>query len=159
MASYVVMQAEGGRGGDADDAVFVRDGFAWLAFFVPVLWLLWHRLWIEAAFALAVTVGLTALGNVAGFGLASPLLSLLVSLYMGLEGAALRIAALRRRGWHEFGVVDADSLDAAETRYVIETVGVADDGFDNRDLLPMASASRKADPGPALGFLLNPGKS
>jgi hypothetical protein len=159
MASYVVMQAQGGGGGDADDAVFVRDGFAYLGFFVPVVWLLWHRLWIEAALALAVTVGLTALGNVAGVGLASPLLSLLVSLYMGLEGAALRIAALRRRGWHEFGVVDADSLDAAETRFFIDTVGVSDEAFDSRDPRPMASASRKADPGPALGFLLNPGKS
>ena len=120
MASYVVMQAPGGAAvRDADDAVFVRDGFAYLAFFLPVVWLLWHRLWIEAALALAVTVGLTAAWQCCGFRSRRRRCSRCWSRSIsGLEGAALRIAALRRRGWRECGVVDADSLDDAETRYL-----------------------------------------
>ena len=38
-------------------AVLVRDGFSFLAFLLPPLWLLWHRLWIEAALAFAAGVG------------------------------------------------------------------------------------------------------
>ena len=41
---------------DAADAAFIRDGFSFLAFLLPPLWLLWHRLWIEAALALAALV-------------------------------------------------------------------------------------------------------
>ncbi len=156
MATYVVMQPEraGGRI-DAEGATFVRDGFALIAFFVPVVWLLWHRLWIEAALAFSLTIGLTALGNVAGFGFAAPMLSLLVSIYAGLEGAALRLAALRRRGWHDFGVVDADSYDDAETRYLIETGSISEAEFEQHAPV-LGPAARKA--APELWFLLNPGK-
>jgi Protein of unknown function (DUF2628) len=158
MATYVVMQPERADGRiDAEGAIFVRDGFALIAFLVPMVWLLWHRLWIEAALALALTVGLTALGNVAGFGFAAPVLSLLVSIYAGLEGSALRLAALRRRGWHDFGVVEADSYDDAETRYLIETGSISEAGIERHDPVPGPAAARKT--GPEFGLLLNPGNS
>ena len=100
MAIYVVMEPPAANAAEAAErAVLVRDGFAFLAFLVPPLWLLWHRLWIEAAIAFAVGVGLTALGETAGLGFTGAALSLLVSIYVGLEGQALRINALRRRGW------------------------------------------------------------
>ena len=58
MASYVVMVPPAGQGNRPDlDAAFVRDGFAFLAFFLPVLWLLWHRLWVEAVAALVREAG------------------------------------------------------------------------------------------------------
>ena len=38
-------------------AVFVRDGFSWLAFLLPPLWLLWHRLWLEAALVVVAVAG------------------------------------------------------------------------------------------------------
>ena len=45
MASYVVMEPpEGGP----EQAILVRDGFALLAFIMPFLWFLWHRMWLEA---------------------------------------------------------------------------------------------------------------
>jgi hypothetical protein len=120
MASYTVMTAPGRAGPDGPEAEYVRDGFAIIAFLVPWLWLLWHRLWIEALFAIAAALGLAALANIAGYGVAAPLISLLVSIYVGLEGPALRIAALRRRGWQEWGVVEADSVDDAEIRFLAE---------------------------------------
>ncbi|TIW44359.1 MAG: DUF2628 domain-containing protein, partial [Mesorhizobium sp.] len=49
MAVYVVMEPPGL--GEKPDVTFVRDGFSWLGFLVSPLWLLWHRLWIEAALA------------------------------------------------------------------------------------------------------------
>ena len=88
---------------------------------VPPLWLLWHRLWIEAALAFAVLMlGAAGSGETADSA-SPPALSLLVSIFVGLEGTALRIAALRRRGWRDWGVVDADTLDDAETRYAART--------------------------------------
>jgi hypothetical protein len=155
MASFVVMEAPEGR----DDAVYIRDGFHLLAFLVPPLWLAWHRLWIEALVALAVMLVLGTLGSVAGFGDAAPVLSLLVSLYLGLEAPALRIAALRRRGWREWGVVDAHDRDDAETKHLF----AEGDGADHADRPPVAVqpelpfAPRPAPSGPALGLFSYPG--
>ena len=41
-----------------------------------------------------------------------------MSIFVGLEGAALRINALRRRGWREWGVVEASNAGEAEIRYL-----------------------------------------
>ena len=160
MASYVVMEPARGAGkGEAENTVFIRDGFALTAFFLPVLWLLWHRLWIEAALALAATVGLAALGNVTGFAATAPALSLLVSFYAGLEGAALRIAALRRRGWREMGIIEAERGFDAETRYFVEASSGLEINAEPQAAAPVQGRMRKAAPGPALGLLLNPGKA
>lgn len=113
MASYVVMEPP-----QADsDAVLVRDGFYFLAFLLPFLWFLWHRMWVEAGIALVVAI---LLGFVPVLGPASGMLGLLVGLYVGLDAAALRIAALRRRGWREWGVVEAANPADAELRYFAE---------------------------------------
>ncbi|RUM98573.1 DUF2628 domain-containing protein [Pseudaminobacter arsenicus] len=157
MASYVVMEPPG-RSADAPaDAKLVRDGFSLIAFLVPPLWLIWHRLWIEAALAFAAALILTALGEVAGFGLAGSLLSLLVSLYVGLEGPALRLAAYRRRGWREWGVVDADTASDAEMRYL----GEADLSQHEAEPLavPTPQAVRPKPAAPALGLLHYPGRA
>ena len=156
MAIYVVMEPSAGNENEArDGAVFVRDGFFFLAFLVPPLWLLWHRLWIEAALAVAVSVGLTALGEVAGFGLAGAGLSLLVSIYVGLEGAALRIAALSRRGLSEWGVVEANDLGEAEIRYLTTAGDVAAPIAPSATLAPRTAL---APSGPALGLFHYPGR-
>jgi len=124
MTSYVVMErATGARpaldGADRDSAI-VRDRFTPIGFLLPVIWLAWHRLWLEAGLALAAMLAIGLGGSYAGLGSTAPWLSLLVSLYVGLEGPALRLAALRRRGWREWGVVEADNAADAETRYLAE---------------------------------------
>ncbi len=147
MAVYVVMEPPGRS-----------DGFAWLGFLVPPLWLAWHRLWIEAALAFVVMALLSALGEKLGLGLAGSLLSLLVSFYVGLEGQGLRIAALRRRGWHEWGVVQAGSLDDADTRYALEADALADQAAPVPRMVPDATLARPAQPGMALGLNHIPGR-
>ncbi|MER8952821.1 DUF2628 domain-containing protein, partial [Mesorhizobium sp. M0833] len=101
MAIYVVMEPPGR--GESVDTTFIRDGFAWLGFLVPPLWLAWHRLWVEAALAFVAMGLLSILGERLDLETAGSLLSFLVMLFVGLEGQGLRIAALRRRGWHEWG--------------------------------------------------------
>ncbi|PSJ62157.1 DUF2628 domain-containing protein [Pseudaminobacter soli (ex Li et al. 2025)] len=163
MAIYVVMEPPLGSARSATErAVLVRDGFSLLAFLVPPLWLLWHRLWIEAALTFAIALALTALAEVAGFGVTGSLLSFLVSLYVGLEGSALRLAALRRRGWREWGVVEGRNMGEAEIRYLTE----AEPAEVEKAVLPFADTSRQQPPatparqqGPALGLFHYPGKA
>ena len=31
----------------ADRVAFVKEGIAWLALFAPILWLIYHRMWLE----------------------------------------------------------------------------------------------------------------
>ncbi len=118
MASFVVMEPP--RGDAQKDAVLVRDGFHVLAFLAPFLWLFWYRCWLEGIVVIAISLVIGSLATWSDWGAASPALSLLVSLYVGLEGASLRLAALRRRGWREWGVVEADDRADAEMRYFSE---------------------------------------
>lgn len=41
---------------DAERVAFVRDGFSWLALLFPLLWLLWHRMWLVLVLWIAVVV-------------------------------------------------------------------------------------------------------
>ncbi len=117
MASHIVMlPPDGSPQSRAEQAVLVRDGFSWPAFLVPWLWLLWHRLWAEGIIVILLVAAFSIFGEMVGMGLASALLGLLVSIYVGLEGQAMRVAALRRRGYRQWGVVEGGNADEAYTR-------------------------------------------
>jgi hypothetical protein len=154
MASYVVMEPARNSGGG--EARFIRDGFAVLGLLFPFFWLLWHRLWIEAVLVLAVLLSISAAGELSGWTLTAMLLSFLVSLYVGLEGPALRQSALRRRGWRDSAVIDATDEDEAMTRYFADEEHLANHG----DAGPSQPAPRLAPPpaagAPALGLLSYP---
>lgn len=121
MASFVVMEPP--RGTPTDRTRFVRDGFSFLALLFPFLWLLWHRLWIEAALVFGFMMLAGTLAETQAW--AEPLapLTLLAGLYVALEGPALRMAGLARRGWHEAGVVEAADSDEAELRWFGRNAG------------------------------------
>ncbi|KUM25419.1 hypothetical protein AU467_26700 [Mesorhizobium loti] len=157
MASYVVMEPPAGSN-KAEDATLVRDGFTWLGFLVPPLWLAWRRLWIEAVVTFAVMAILSVLGERLGLEWAGSALSLLVSLYVGFEGQAMRIAAMRRRGWHEWGVVEAGSLGDAEIRHVLETGEDGDESAPMPRIVPDMNQARPAQTGMALGLTHTPGR-
>ncbi|RWC86399.1 MULTISPECIES: DUF2628 domain-containing protein [unclassified Mesorhizobium] len=157
MTAYVVMEPPG-RSEKVDMTTLVRDGFTWLGLLVPPLWLAWHRLWVEAALAFVIMGVLSMLGQKLGLGVAGSLLSLLVSLYVGLEGQGLRIAAMRRRGWHEWGVVEAGRLGDADMRYALEIEGLSDEAAPAPRIVPDAALARPAQPGMALGLTHIPGR-
>lgn len=150
MASYVVMEPPADRA--PRDERIVRDGFHWLGFLLPFFWLIWHRLWIEAAVVVAIVLCLSLLTAQEGWAVAATALSLAVSFFVGLEGAALRLAALRRRGWREWGVVEAESVADAETRYLAEKTAPAAEAGRPRAIVAAAPGPVQ-DGGPALGLL------
>jgi hypothetical protein len=141
------------------DAVVIRDGFSFAAFLLPPLWLLLHRLWIEAALASAALALAVGLSKLTGLALAAPFLWLLLSLFVGLEGNALRIAALGRRGWSSWGVVEAGNLDDADAHYAMQIAGAETDA-DVATLMPApsANAGTRSLVGEPIGLLLNPGR-
>jgi hypothetical protein len=153
MARYVVMEPPAG----ADDARIIRDGFALFGFLLPPLWLLWHRLWLAALLAFGVMFGLSVLGEVAGFGLAAPALSLLVSLFVGLESRAMAIRALERRGWSEVAAFEVGSLADAEIRYSYGNVEPMPQVADTPKPRAVGPTPRNVA-GPALGMLSYPGR-
>jgi hypothetical protein len=152
MASYVVMEPGRGTRGETR---FVRDGFAIVGLLFPVIWLLWHRLWIEAVVALAVLLCIGVAGELSGWGTTAMLISFLASLYVGLEGSTLRQWALRRRGWRESAVIDATDEDEAMTRWFADEAHVADDAAAEQPPAPTRYTPSAAG-APALGLLSYP---
>lgn len=157
MAGYVVMEPPQG---DEERAVLVRDGFHVWAFLLPFVWLLLHRLWIEAGLVIAAGLLVGMAANLGVPGPVATVLSLGLAVFVGLEAANLRIAALRRRGWREWGVVEAANADEAETRYVAEAAD-ATAHADDAAPAPISPAGPKPPrpAGPALGLFAYPGRS
>lgn len=164
MASYVVMEPPG-RGGE-EHAVLVRDGFHFLAFLLPLVWLLFNRLWVEALTVFAAGALIGGLGSWFGAAAAASVVSVLLALFIGFEGASLKVAALRRRGWREWGVVEADNAGDAEIRYAAGLETQLADGFvpaedTAQPQLPLGRpAGHPARPtGPVLGMFGYPGRN
>lgn len=102
-----------------DRAQVVPDGFSWAAFAFSVAWFLFHRLWLAA---LIVAAGL-ALVALAGFALglapgAAFVITLLVSVLIGLEASSLRRWTLARNGRPARDAVQAGSLAEAEAKLI-----------------------------------------
>jgi hypothetical protein len=112
MSSYLVFARPGVLVPDEGSEI-VGDRFAPWAFVFPVLWLLFNRLWVEAAVAFALFLAsATMIADSALFwpGLA---LGIAVNTITALEGRNWRAAALLRRGWRMVDLIEADDADTA----------------------------------------------
>jgi hypothetical protein len=108
----------GAAGRSVEEAVFVREGFAWGAFLFSALWALAHRMWFAALIMLAVVVGAAYVSEYVDLDdRLQVALVILLAVYFGLEANDWYRAALARRGFHEVGVVVASSLTEAEHRW------------------------------------------
>jgi hypothetical protein len=153
MASYVVMEPAGDRTGES--AIFIRDAFAPLAVVLPVVWLLWHRLWIEAGVALVAMLSITAALEWLGAPQLAGFAALVTGLYVALEGSGLRITAARRRGFGEKAVIDAVSQADAEEHHFL-TRQSASDSPETGNRLTFGTAPM---PGQNLGVFALPGSA
>jgi hypothetical protein len=101
-----------------EDAVFVKEGFSWPAFFFPVIWLVLKRLWfplILYVLALALMSALSARFSLPDGSLVVMFLAL--TLLLGFEGNERRRRALARRGFIEEGPFLGADVQEAELKY------------------------------------------
>lgn len=159
MASFVVMEPPGSES-PSDRAVFVRDGFYVLAFLVPVLWFAVHRCWLAALAALAVAVGVPTAAGALGYPEAAGGILLVSSFWFGLEAGNIRVAALRRRGFADAGVIEADRVSDAEIRYLAGSIDNMPAAIMAQPSQPWGTTGRPvpATGGPALGLFGYPGR-
>ena|SRR6478735_9323207 len=154
MASYLILTPPGGADRDQSKTRFVRDGFSFLAFVFPTLWLLWHRQWLAAIAAFLLQGIGGELMSREGFGPAGFAILFGTGLLVALEGRKLYADGLVARGWKEEGLVSASRLGEAEDIYF---AGAENDP--NEDItikssdIPTRSAPAARSGGPALGLI------
>ncbi|MGC1711877.1 MAG: DUF2628 domain-containing protein [Methyloceanibacter sp.] len=102
----------------AEALQFVKEGFSWPAFFVPALWLIYCRMWIELALFIVVVGALQW-----AFGMDRPGQDLLGWAVLALfalfafEANDLRGAALERHGYRLIGVAEGRNRTNAELSF------------------------------------------
>lgn len=152
MAAYVFLIPPHAAAGDGE-SVAVKDGFAWIAFIVPVLWFAFHRMWLWAAGFLLLGLALALLAGLTGWEFAATGLGLLANLWAGLEAGSLRAAHLERHGWTEADIVVAPGRGAAEDIH-FANLAAGGDALKAPGAAPPPSRAlpRGRDDGPALGL-------
>ncbi|CAN1723570.1 DUF2628 domain-containing protein [Hyphomicrobium sp. 1Nfss2.1] len=121
MVIYTVHEppnASANRLESAEQLLFVKDGFSWLAALLPAVWLLWKRMWLELIVFIALAglivwvftaLGAPDLGNGILFA---------IQVLFGFEAGNLNSASLERRGWPLVGTVSGNSREDCERRFL-----------------------------------------
>lgn len=100
------------------DAVLLREGFSWGAFFFSVAWALWHRLWFWAVIVLAISAALAVASDILAIDpLTDSAIGLAFALLVGWHANDWRRRQLERAGYVSAGVVAAPNLIEAERRF------------------------------------------
>jgi hypothetical protein len=103
----------------AEKLELVPDRYSFWAFLLGPLWLLWNRMWLEAAGYVAVLLlGYGGLWLIGANADAVGLWPLLLGIILGFTGNDLRRAALRRRGFTEKAAVTGGSQMECELKAI-----------------------------------------
>jgi hypothetical protein len=117
MASYLILSPSAATGDNLEKTRFIRDGFSLPAFLFPVIWFLWHRLWLGAVVAFLIQgIGLQMLA-MKGLMPAGCAAILAVHIVAALEGPHMMFSKLYSLGWRQEGLLSAPDLAAAEDIY------------------------------------------
>jgi Protein of unknown function (DUF2628) len=102
----------------ADRATFIRQGFCWPAFLLGPVWLMWRGLWRALAiWCLAAVAASLSISHGLLQASAGTWLYLLGAVFLGLQGKAIRAAAMERRGFRLVDVVSGSDLTTAESGF------------------------------------------
>lgn len=105
----------------AEAVVFVKEGFAWLAMLFPIIWLLFHQMWIVLAVFVAIFASVEA--GVMSMGLSDEVAmvtSLGMSGILALLANDLRRWSLARRGYRLVELVSGRDSSECEERFFTE---------------------------------------
>ena len=148
MSSFYVLTPPS-AGSRKEDTLFVRDGFSWLAFLLPIPWLLYRRLWLLAGLSIALYIVAGFAAEQWGLEALPEAYSLLLSLWVGLEGNHLHATKLEKAGFRLETIVNAHNLDDAEEIYFSEL----SDEEEYSGPAPSMSPSFRPAPSLALGLI------
>jgi hypothetical protein len=102
----------------ADRLAFVKEGFSWPAFFVPLLWPIYHRMWIELAVLVLVYIAMQlAIGTDAEGQTLTAWAGFAISVLFAVSANDLRAASLERRGYRLAGVASGRDRTDAERSF------------------------------------------
>jgi hypothetical protein len=102
---------------DPERLILVKDGFSWPAFFLPALWILWHRLWLTLVGYVIFVLVVAWAGRLAGDD-AAVTLAIVGAILFGLEANNFRRWSLEARGFMEVGGTFGRDLEEAEIRFL-----------------------------------------
>lgn len=120
MASFVILRhSDASTHSGLENTVFVRDAFSAAALIMPLIWLLWNRLWVHAALVAFAFVLLFAMVQNIDFALFSYFMGLILALFVAAEGPVWRIKALMHDGYVQSGVIDANNHNEAELKWAM----------------------------------------
>ena len=99
----------------AEGVAFVKEGFAWVAFLVPLLWLIYHRMWIELVVLFLIYVVMQlAIGTDSQAQVLVVWASFAIAVLFAFVANDLRTASLERRGYRFAGAVSGRDRNEAE---------------------------------------------
>lgn len=102
----------------AQKLISVKDGFSWVAFVLPLPWLLFNRLWLWAVAFFAATYALDLMAKALGASGSLPMLCyIFLSLFIALEAGLLRAQGLHKRGYKHVGTYLARDREEAELKF------------------------------------------
>lgn len=121
---------------------FVKDGISWPALFLPVIFILWHRLWLTlvyyVVFVLVVAWTDRLLGDDPAF-----LVAILGTILFALEANNIRRAKLEGEGWTEVGGAIGRNAGEAEARFFTGWAGDSETA-ERREAIARAAYSPEA---------------
>ncbi len=124
-----------------ESAVLVKNKFSYLAFLLPIVWILVKRLWWLLLGYGVVMVALSALDLIIPFW-ASMLVSVFVAFLIAIEAPNLQAWSLRQKGYREVMTLYAEDRDHCEARYITVRLEQYDSDLDDPTSGP-ASPSKK----------------
>lgn len=105
----------------ASELVFVKEGFSIFAFLVPLIWLLFNRMWWEAGAFFAFVVILDGVLTLLGVGPEiNAVVSFLINVIFAFEARNLHRYNLERKGYSMIAVASGHNLDEVEQRFFTE---------------------------------------
>lgn len=160
MKVYTVHEPPEGDGARMDRILFVKEGFCWPALFVPMLWLIWNRMWWVLLAWLAIGAGLGVLGElVRETNVIVAVVSLVFAFWFALEANALRRWSLAGKGWRQLSVAAGRDREEAEQSFFRRYLAAAQRPAPRSAAPHVSSALRSAAPAahqPVIGLFPQP---
>jgi hypothetical protein len=101
-----------------EEAIFIKEGFSWPAFFFPIIWLVLKRLWLSLIlYLLAIALVFVLSARLSLSDSFIVIAALAINLLLGMEGNERRRRALAMRGFIEEGPFVGKDVQEAELKY------------------------------------------